>query len=210
MLKKEFTDEELIQFMRKNYHNTTTLDLGVKIGLPASKVYKLAYKLGLRKSPEYMKALLRNGAKSLAESGKAHRYKPGQSPVNKGKKMPKEVYKKVQKTMFKAGHKPHNIAPIGSEVLTKDGYLRVKIAEPNVWELKHRLVWEKLNGQIPNSCNVQFKNGNRTNTEISNLYIIPRNEQINDNSIIRYPSEIRKAIHQLSKLKKTIKQHETN
>ena len=97
---------------------------------------------------------------------------------------------------FKKGHIPANHKPVGYERITKDGYVEVKTAEPNVFELKHRLVWVEWNGPIPSGCNIQFRDGNRQNCSIDNLYIISRSEQMrNENSYhARYPEEVKKLI----------------
>lgn len=130
-------------------------------------------------------------------------------PANKGKKwdeiMSIEVQEKCRKGWYQKGHNPHNSVPIGTEVLmNKDGYIKVKIAEPNKWAFKHRLIWEQSNGKIPRGYNVQFLNGNRTDCRIENLYLISRSDQINHNTIIRYPAELRQSIHKIAKMDKLI------
>ena len=75
--------------------------------------------------------------------------------------------------------------------------------------LKHRFVWESHYGAIPKGYNVQFKDGNRQNCDISNLYLISRQEQLStQNGIYRYPVDIQKAIRKLSTLKKRIRKYE--
>lgn len=79
-----------------------------------------------------------------------------------------------EKGWFKKGHRPYNWTTINSEALTKDGYIKVKIAEPDKWELKHRLVWQKVNGKIPEDSCLIFLNGNRQDCRIENLMLIKR------------------------------------
>lgn len=73
--------------------------------------------------------------------------------MNKGRKqteyMSEEQLAKTKATRFKKGHVPKNHKPVGYERITRDGYIEVKTAEPNVFELKHRLVWIEHNGEIP-------------------------------------------------------------
>lgn len=69
------------------------------------------------------------------------------------------------------GHVGHNRLPLFSERLTTDGYIKVKVAEPDKWKLKHHIIWEKNNGKIPKGTHVCFKDGNRKNVCIENLYI---------------------------------------
>ena len=103
-------------------------------------------------------------------------FKKGQVAHNKGQKMPPEVYEKAKATMFQKGHVPHNHRHVGSERLSKDGYIEVKIAEPNKWRLKHNVVWEQYNGKIPKGSAVIFLDGNKQNVEINNLKLIKRSE----------------------------------
>ena len=96
-------------------------------------------------------------------------FKKGQVSYNKGVKMSEELRKKVSKTWFKKGHVPHNRVPVGTEVTDSDGYLKIKVAEPNVWQFKHRLVWEQYNGKIPAGKMINFINGDRRDCRIENL-----------------------------------------
>lgn len=162
---------------------------------PVSQVYQKAQRMGLRRPPE----LASIAGKIGSRSGKSPttRFTKGHTPANKGKKMPPETYAKVAGTMFKKGHINVRTKPVGSERVNVDGYMEVKVAEPNKWRLKHRVVWEKANGPIPQGYNVQFKDGNPKNITLENLYLISRAQQLKEqNSIMaRYPQEIREVIH---------------
>ena len=74
--------------------------------------------------------------------------------------------------------------------------METKVAEPNVWRLKHRIIWEQHNGVIPAGYNVQFKNRNTQDCRIENLYIISKSEQMRtENSLVaRYPKEVQEVI----------------
>ena len=102
--------------------------------------------------------------------------------MNKGRKqteyMSDAQIEKTKATRFRKGHIPKNHKPVGHERITRDGYIEVKTAEPNVFEPKHRLVWVEYNGEIPSGYNIQFKDGNRQNASIENLYMISRSEQL--------------------------------
>ena len=111
-------------------------------------------------------------------TGRSGYFQKGNSPVNKGKKMSKESYEKCKNTMFKKGNLPHNHKPVGSERLTKDGYIEIKTREPNIWELKHRTIWESAHGKIPDSHIVIFKDGNKENLSIDNLMLIKRSTNL--------------------------------
>lgn len=115
-------------------------------------------------------------ANNKLNSGLTGKFRKGQTPHNKGKKMPKEVYEKVKHTMFANGNVPPNHRPVGSERISKDGYIEVKVAEPNKWRLKQRVVYEEAKGKIPEGCPIIFLDGNKRNFDIDNLRCITRSE----------------------------------
>ena len=115
-------------------------------------------------------------ANNKLNSGLTGKFRKGHTPHNKGKKMPKEVYEKVKHTMFAKGNVPPNHRPVGSERISKDGYIEVKVAEPNKWRLKQRVVYEETKGKIPEGCPIIFLDGNKRNFDIDNLRCITRSE----------------------------------
>ena len=115
-------------------------------------------------------------ANNKLNSGLSGKFRKGQAPHNKGKKMPKEVYEKVKHTMFAKGNVPPNHRPVGSERISKDGYIEVKVAEPNKWRLKQRVVYEEAKGKIPEGCPIIFLDGNKKNFDIDNLRCVTRSE----------------------------------
>lgn len=115
-------------------------------------------------------------ANNKLNSGLTGKFRKGQTPHNKGKKMPKEVYEKVKHTMFAKGNVPPNHRPVGSERISKDGYIEVKVAEPNKWRLKQRVVYEEAKEKIPEGCTIIFLDGNKQNCNIDNLRCITRSE----------------------------------
>ena len=115
-------------------------------------------------------------ANNKLNSGLTGKFRKGQTPHNKGKKMPKEAYEKVKHTMFAKGNVPPNHRPVGSERISKDGYIEVKVAEPNKWRLKQRVVYEEAKGKIPEGCPIIFLDGNKRNFDIDNLRCITRSE----------------------------------
>lgn len=80
-------------------------------------------------------------------SGLTGHFVKGQPSHNKGKKG--IHYLGSEKGWFSRGHMPHNHKPVGSERISKDGYVEVKVAEPKKWRLKHNVIWENANGKIP-------------------------------------------------------------
>lgn len=142
----------------------------------------------------------------------AARFKPGHVPDNKGKKVSPETYAKLQPTMFKKGQTPLNHREVGSERINVDGYIEVKVAEPNRWRVKHRVIWEQHNGEIPRGFNVQFKNHNPLDCRIENLYLISKAEQMRtENSYYaRYPKELQDVIRLKGAINRQIRKREKN
>lgn len=190
--------------LREEYSSTDTGELCRLLGRSDRSIYSRARLLGLRRDSSYLSALGRKLASSPESIAK--RFQKGQTPANKGKKMPAELYAKCSATMFKPGHAPINRRPVGSERVNVDGYVEVKISEPNKWALKHRMIWEAENGPVPKGYNIQFISGNRLDVRLENLYIISRAEQLKTRNSIqaRYPEDLRKVIHAKATLKRQI------
>lgn len=170
-------------------------EISKRLDRPLTLVYQKARSLGLSRPRQVYTECGKNLAQ--LEQSKLHRYQKGHSPANKGKKMSPELYAKCAPTMFKKGRPSLNKRPVGSERVNVDGYIEMKIQEPNKWVLKHRFVWEHFHGPIPEGHNVQFKDGNKENCSLDNLYLISRAQQLKEqNSLMaRYPKEIREVIH---------------
>ena len=191
---KKYSTNELA-FIEKHYPTKDNAWIGEKLNRTVMQITSTAKRYGFKK-------------------GYCCRFKSGHTPANKGKKMPRELREKVKHTFFQTGHIPKTYRPVGSERINVDGYIEIKIADPNKWDQKHRVVWRQHNGEIPHLFNVQFKDNNRLNCNIDNLYLISRQKQMIQNSIIRYPPELRTSLRSLRKLNnlitKKIKKHETN
>lgn len=114
-------------------------------------------------------------------SGYDSRFPKGHVPANKGKHT--ETRGRMRDTQFRKGHMPHNEHPIGTEIVRSDGYVQVKVADPDVWKLKHRLVWEQHNGPIPEGGLVVFRDGDPQNTDISNLALIDKSVNMRLNQL---------------------------
>src|SRR5699024_1529896 len=109
------------------------------------------------------------------------RYPKGAVPWNKGKK----GYMGANATSFKKGQTPKNHRPVGSERITRDGYMEVKIAEPRTWRLKHIVEWEKINGKLPSGHVIRLLDGDKTNCNIGNLLCISRGANATSNRLNR-------------------------
>ena len=141
-------------------------------------------------------------------SGLTGCFQKGHIPSNKGKKMSKEIYEKAKATMFKKGHRPQNYRPVGSERVTVEGYAEIKIADPNVWKMKHVVEYERAYGPLKRGDVIIFADGNKQNFDIENLVKVTRNElcRLNQFKKISEFAEITKANIALIKVKNCIKE----
>ena len=84
-------------------------------------------------------------------------------------------------TEFKPGHVPPTYRPVGSERRERTPYgfrVKVKVADPGVWMLKQRYVWEQHHGRIPPGHVIMFRDGNKENFDIDNLACVSTSEQL--------------------------------
>ena len=92
-------------------------------------------------------------------SGLTGRFEKGNVPFNKGTK----GLMKANKTSFKKGNMPPNHKNVGYERINVDGYVEIKVKEPNIFKLKHRIIYEQNYGKIPKGHKVVFADGNKLN-----------------------------------------------
>jgi hypothetical protein len=112
-------------------------------------------------------------------TGRTGCFRKGQAPANKGKKMP--FNPNSARTQFKKGQLPHNSRGAGHErICSKDGYVILIVEETNPHTgastrpvHKHRYLWEKLNGPVPEGHRLKCLDGDKTNTDPSNWEAVP-------------------------------------
>lgn len=203
---RPYTDEEK-RIIAEMYADHFASEIAEKLGRPITGIYAIANRLGLKCSQEKR---VRSGRMSSQHPNvKASQFKSGHVPANKGKKLKPEIYEKIKHTMFKKGQTPICYRPVGSERVNKDGYIEIKVADPGTWRLKHRVIWEEAYGPIPAGHNVQFRNGDKQDLRIDNLYLISRAEQMGkENSFhTRYPEELKAVIRLKGSIKRQITEH---
>ena len=96
-------------------------------------------------------------------------------------------------TEFKKGNRPQTWVPVGSEATSK-GYIRAKVAEPNVWRQRSHIIWEEAhNKTLPDGWIVRHIDGNPLNDALENLKAMPRSQHIletlKDPAIEKYTRE---------------------
>jgi hypothetical protein len=122
-------------------------------------------------------------------------FNKGHVPWNKG--LHYKAGGRSKETQFKKGEMPPNWVPIGSERITKDGYIQIKIQEGKFqrnWRGKHILIWEEINGPLPDGHAIIFGDGDKRNFDIDNLILVTRAELLilNRKSLIKNDAEITK------------------
>jgi hypothetical protein len=193
--------------LRERYASTLTADLASLLGHTLSSTHQRAHKLGLRKSVEFIAAVARERSAKDDHGGRAHQFKPGVPSWSKGTKGRVGVQDGCKATQFKKGrpaHEARNYVPIGSERLSKDGYLERKVTDdPSIyparrWVAVHRLVWESAHGPIPAGYVVVFKPGRRsTDREAITpdaVELITRQQLMQRNTFHQYGPEIVKLV----------------
>jgi hypothetical protein len=113
-------------------------------------------------------------------TGRTGQFSKGQPSHNKGQKgvcspgSEKGWFKKGGRT----GRANDLYKPIGTERLSKDGYLERKIHDgmplQSRWRAVHLVEWEAVNGPIPAGHALKCLDGDKTNTDPSNWDLIPR------------------------------------
>lgn len=76
---------------------------------------------------------------------------------------------------FKIKKQQKNFLPIGTERISVRGITEVKTG-PLTWKQKHRIIWEEVNGPLPDDCCILFANDDKTDFAIENLVCITRRE----------------------------------
>lgn len=139
-------------------------------------------------------------------SGVDAKFKKGRTSHNKGKSGGG-----WKPTEFKKGHRPYNYMPVGSERVNGDGYVDIKIADPNKWRAKHLIVWEAANGLVPKGYVILFGDQNRRNFDLDNLLLVSKKQMLtlNRRRLIQRDTELTRSailvtdlIHKIASINK--------
>lgn len=150
-------------------------------------------------------------------TGRTGRIEKGSVSWNKGKKCPPGQggnHPNARRTQFKPGTR-QGVAtklykPIGSERVSKDGYLERKIHDgmplQSRWRAVHLLRWEEQNGPLPAGMCLKCLDDNRQNTDPANWVLLPRGVLpfLNGHRGHNYqemPEELKPAVLTLAQLK---------
>jgi hypothetical protein len=164
-----WTDEQ-IQFIRKNIQGRKYKDLAKLFNdrfgtdYDTAQIQRMANNRGLK-----------NGWRPDSTHNASTHFKKGHIPHNKGKKG-WQSGGRAKLTQFKKGQPPINYCPIGSERISRDGYVEIKIKDPRTWRSKHTWLWEQVYGPLPKGHVIIFADGDKTNVTLDNLLLVSRQE----------------------------------
>lgn len=172
MILRRWTAEE-DRLLRAIYPDHDNEYVAVYLHRSRCSVMARARVLGLRKRPEVYEALHRKG-----------QFRKGQAPANKGRKietwMSAESIERSKQGRFKKGEfRADNPSsrPDGWEKVYADGYVWMKVSGGKR-RAKHRWVWEQAHGPIPKGMVIRFKDGDRTNCALENLFMVSQAENL--------------------------------
>ena len=170
--------QEQKDFIKKNVKGNLSDDL--------TKMFNEHFSLSLKTSQ--IRAYMKNHG---VKNGLNTSLRKGNKPWNKDMK---GVITGGIETQFKKGYKPHNYMQVGTERVNGNGYVDIKIEDPNKWRGKHILIWEKHNGPVPEGHVIIFGDGDKRNFDINNLLLVSRKQlaRLNQNRLIKNDAELTK------------------
>lgn len=192
-MRKSWTIEEK-QLIQLHYPDNRTEDI-VRFfdGRTARVISQHAAVIGVKKSEDFFKSSASGRISGKNDIGINTRFQNFQPGWNKGKKqsdyMTAEQIERTKGTRFKSGQDPHNTVPIGTERISKDGYIEIKVrhvkngGKNDNFEFKHRVIYEDYFGEIPKGFKVYFIDGDKRNFEPWNLGIETHAENLEKNTM---------------------------
>lgn len=192
---KTWTSDEDTQLTTLYATEASVREIATIMGRTKPSIKNRVHTLGLKK-PE-----------GITNAG---RFVPGQKSWNKGKKGI-DMGGRSHETRFKPGHRGGKAAellqPIGAERIV-DGYLQRKVNDDmplhKRWKFVHLIVWEQVNGPVPDGHVIVFRNKDRSDIRIENMECITRRELMARNTVHNYPEELRQVIRLKGAISKRI------
>lgn len=167
--------------LRELYQQFSNRAIGTALGRSESSIQNRAGKRGLSKPDGYKN----QGC-----------FEKGNVPWNLGTHY--NAGGRCAETQFKPNHRSGRALalyqPIGTERVSKDGYLQRKINDDmplqGRWRGVHILQWEAINGPLPKGHALVFIDGDKKNCNPNNLELVTRAELMRRNSVHQYGKEI--------------------
>lgn len=185
-----------IYCLKKLYPDYTAAEIARKLGRTEASIHAMAHKLDLQKSETFKRSS--KSGRLDGTVGAASRFPKGHVPASAGTKGIYGVHPGCRATQFKKGRKAQearNYVPIGSERITRDGYIERKVTDdPSLvparrWTPVHRIVWQEAIGPIPPGHILRFINGDKADTRLENLELLTLAENARRN-VSAMPKEI--------------------
>jgi hypothetical protein len=198
--------------LRRIYPDAPTADVARRMQRSVSAIYGQADKLGLNKSPAYLASPAACRLRRGDQVGARFRFPKGHVPANKGLRRPGWSPGRMHETQFKKGVR-QGVAvrlykPIGTERISKDGYLERKVNDglplQARWRAVHRLVWEAAHGPVPKGHALVFKNSDRRDIRLENLELIHRRDLMARNTVHNLPKPLAQTVQLLGALRRKI------
>lgn len=188
-------NKEQIKFMKANYAKLGRQGLTDALNEKFNTQFKKSQLVG------YLKA-------NKIKSGRTGYFKKGVPSWSKGTK----GVLKANSASFKKGLVPHNVKPVGSERVSVDGYVEIKVKGSKAWKLKHRIVYEQHFGKLKPGDVIRFKDDNRLNMDPSNLIKVSRAEHhfLNKLGYSKADIELKPTLELLAKLQAKTNEVRTN
>lgn len=104
-------------------------------------------------------------------------------------------------------------SPDGSESIDQKGYIKIKIN--GKWRFKHKVIWEEVNGPLPEGSHLLFADGDKTNLDLDNLILVTKRELFTmsrqnliteDMELTKTGLNVAKLMIQTQKMQKRLKQ----
>jgi len=202
MKRTHWTPAEL-EILRTRYPHTRTEHLLPMLpGRTIKTIQQKAASSGWKKTREFIAEMAREAMANTDHPAHRTRFVKGGHSWNAGRNF--NAGGRSPETRFKKGHRGGRAVelykPVGTERISKDGYLERKINDDmpfqRRWRAVHILLWEARNGPLPKGHAIVFKDGDKTHIDYDNLELITRADLMRRNTVHNYGPEIA-AISQL-------------
>lgn len=213
MKRRAWTSED-DAVMRARYPDVPASQLATELRRSVRAVYQRAKILGLSKSAAFLSS--EQSGRLQKGAGAATRFVKGRVPHNKGVRRPGWAPGRMAETQFRPGER-RGVAvrlykPIGTERVSRDGYLERKVNDDLPlqarWRAVHLLVWEEANGPLPPGHAVAFRNGDKRDIRLDNLELISRRELMRRNTVHNLPQPVAQVVQLLGAVRRQINRRE--
>lgn len=201
------------EHLRRAYPDTPTSVVATHLRRSLKATYARAKHLGLHKSAAYLASPQACRLRRGEDVGARTRFPKGHVPANKGLRRPGWHRGRMRETQFKRGERS-GVAlklwkPIGTERVSKDGYLEQKINNDLPlqarWRAVHLILFESVHGPVPKGHAVAFRNGDKSDIRLDNLELITRRALMARNTVHTLPKPLAQAVQLLGALNRQIR-----